>query len=1070
MIQKKLLKQQIESIRHSPWSFFTKKWRLTLVILMALMIGGFISFFSMPITDPEVKIPRGFVTVVFPGASSSNVEKLVTDRLEKHLKNLEDLRLLTSSSSEGFSSILVEFESTADIKDSFQKLKDAVDDAKLELPEDAGEPVAREVRTGVAAILAFSIIGNLSPEDFEFYGEELKERLERLNDVSRVTLLGMEDKEMQILIDIKALEGFGIPLSKVVNIIQANNIDFPIGSILTKDFYYQVSLKGQLISKEALKELPIANINERNIYLKDIAEVREVFAEKKEESKLYQHSTNRYYPSINLLLYKQAGADYIDISKDAKAEVSRFKKEVMPPDADILVTADSPQYVRQDIGILIRSGLQAVVIIFIILFLALGFKEALLTTLSVPFIFLASFLGLYLYGETFNPLILFALIMSFGLIIDTSIVMMEGVHENIKHKRFSPEDSALLAIKTYKDPLTSSTLTTVSAFIPLALMTGYVGQFFKHVPVAVITTLLASLLIGVAVLPAVASHVFQKFKYDPHEKPPLLDRIFEPLLKWYAKYIKKILTSKKKCIKCISGMFIASAVAISFPFIGVLKTHMFSPYDANHLVVDIEGPVGLSLNDTLKIAEKVEKFVEELPELENYVTIIGGRPLGLTGFQPKPLEITTPVHKASISINLTKREQRKLKSYEISEILREKVKGITEAKITVKNLLVGPQAVIPIEVRVIGEDVAALESFAEVIKKELKKIPGTSEVSTDIEHGPGEFHFTLKRDQLEYYGLSAAQWGNEIRTAVFGSSGIKILRAGEETPIVVRLDFRDEECKQDKITQILEKRDEITICNLNPKNIDQIKRLLIPTSRGQVPLSELVNIELKPTIATIHHRDTTPVVTVESFVKEGVFAVDVIKALQKRMKEIPIPEGIEIEYGGEMEDVGESFYSLLRAMIIAVLLIIFILVLQFNSFKQPLIILLTLPMASIGAFFGLAILGLNFSYIALFGIVALSGVVVNDAIVFIDRINSNICYGMDKISAIIKAGQERFMPIILTTLTTAAGAFFLGIASEFYGADMAWVIFFGIIFATVLTLMMVPIFYTMLEKEPRESD
>ena len=1064
MDQKKLIKQHIESIKHSPWAFFIKRWRLTLIVLTTLVIGGFMGFFSMPITDPEVEVPRGTVTTVFPGAASSDVEKLVTDKLEKHLKNLEDLKLLTSSSSEGFSFILVEFESTADIKDSIQKLKDEVDDAKLELPEEAEEPVVKEIRTGEASILAFSIIGNLSPEDFKFFGDKLKERLEQLDNVTKVVLSGIEEKEIQVLIDTKALEGFQITLSKVVNVIQANNIDFPIGNILTKDFYYSVSLKGQLDTEKSLLELPITNIDGRNVYLKDIAEVREVFAEKREESKFYQHSTKRHYPSVNLRLFKQAGADLIDISKAAKAEVSQFKKEFLPPDVDVLATADSPQYIQQDIGILIRSGLQAIVIIFIILFLALGFKEAILTALSVPFIFLSSLLVLHLYGETYNAMVLFALIMSFGLIIDTSIVMMEGVHENIKHKRLSPENSALLAIKTFKDPLTSSTLTTIFAFIPLALMTGDLGEFMKHIPITIIITLLASLFIGVAVLPAVASQIFQKFKYDPHEKLPLLDRIFEPLLIWYAIYIKKILTSKRKCIQWIAGMFIASAVAISFPFIGVLKIHMFSPYDANHLVVDIEGPLGSTLNDTLKVAEKVEKFVEELPELENYVTLIGGRALAISGFRPKATIVKAPPNFASITINLTNRDQRKLKSYEIKEMLRKKLKSVTEAEITVKNLVVGPQAEAPIEIRVSGEDITAIEAFSEIMERELKRIPGAREVSTDVEHGPGEFHFTLKRDQLEFYGLSAAQWANEIRTAVFGSKGIKIIRAGEETPIIVRLDFRDEDCKQDQITQLLEKRDKITICNLNPKNISQIKRLLIPTSRGQVPLSELVDVELKPTVSTIHHRDTLPVVSITAFVEEEVFAVDVIKELQKKVENISVPAGVALEYGGEREDVGESFNSLLRAMIIGILLIIFILVLQFNSFRQPLIILLTLPMASIGAFFGLALLGLNFSYTALFGIVALSGVVVNDAIVFIDRINSNICYGLGKIKAIIKAGQERFMPIILTTLTTAASVFFLGMASGFWATEMAWVIFFGIISATVLTLVMVPIFYNLLEK------
>ncbi len=261
----------------------------------------------------------------------------------------------------------------------------------------------------------------------------------------------------------------------------------------------------------------------------------------------------------------------------------------------------------------------------------------------------------------------------------------------------------------------------------------------------------------------------------------------------------------------------------------------------------------------------------------------------------------------------------------------------------------------------------------------------------------------------------------------------------------------------------MEKRDKVTICNLNPKNIDQIKRLLIPTSRGQVPLSQLVDIELKPTITTIRHRDTEKIVKVLAFTQKGVLPSEAMKILQKRMENIPVPKGVELDYGGEMEHIRESFSDIGIAMIIGIILIIFILVLQFDSFRQPFIILFTLPLAMIGAFFGLVLLGRNLSVFAFIGVAALSGIVVNDAIILIDRINSNIRYGMNKLKAIITAGKERFQPIILTTVTTAAAVFPLVFTEEAW-ADLAWVIFFGIIFATVLTLVMVPIFYTILEK------
>ncbi len=279
---------------------------------------------------------------------------------------------------------------------------------------------------------------------------------------------------------------------------------------------------------------------------------------------------------------------------------------------------------------------------------------------------------------------------------------------------------------------------------------------------------------------------------------------------------------------------------------------------------------------------------------------------------------------------------------------------------------------------------------------------------------------------------------------------------------MIRLDFREESCKKNKINQIVERRDQKTICSIEPKNIDQINRLLINTSQGQVPLSELVNVTLNSVITTIRHRNTERVINVKSYAKPGFIPDDLRLSLEKSLKTIDIPNGVRAEFGGEFEETQNSFNSLWKAMYIGLILIIFILVLQFNSFRQPFIIIFTLPLALIGVFFGLSILGRNFSFPGFIGIVALMGVVVNDAIVLIDRINSNIRTGMDKIEAIVRGGEERLQPIILTTITTATGVLPLVWASKFW-VDLALSIFFGIIFATVLTLVMVPIFYNTLE-------
>lgn len=1064
LMNTKFIQSQIDSIKHSPWGFFVKKWRLTIVALAAIAIGGLLSLTSMPLeSDPEVEIPLGLVSVSFPGATPSDVEELVTDKLETHLKTLDDLKLLTSSSSEGIASIVVEFEASADLTESIRQLRDKVENAKTDLPEEANDPTVSEIRTNDAPVITFSLLGNLTPNEFESFADELEEKLEGIHGVSKAVVSGIENKEMQVLIDIKALEGFKLSLGEITQAIQRNHVDFPMGSVLVNDFYYQTSLKGQLKNVDDLLNLPVTNREGRNVYLKDIAEVREVFSKKQSITKIYQDSTGTFRPSVTIQVFKKTGASIIEMTDDAKEVVEKFEREVLPPSTEILTTGDNSLFIREDIQTLGKSGIQVVTIIFLLLFIALGAKEATLAAISIPFIFFISFIVLYLTGETFNFLVLFSLIISLGLIVDTSIIMMEGVHENLRDKKLNSTDSALLAIKTYKTPLTSSTFTTISAFVPMALMPGIMGQYMSHIPRTVTVTLFASLFVATFLLPGMAAHLFRNFKHEK-SKPALLDRFMVPLQKWYGEKITNILHSKAKRRSWVIGMILTSIVAVSFPFVGIMKVQMFPKLDGDYFTVEIEGPLGSKLEDTLEIAEGLEKYIVDLPELDNFVTIVGGSSLAITSDRhgSSGLGISTSANKASITINLLEKKQRALKAYDVSEMFRQKTKHIQGAKITINDLQTGPPTGADVEVRITGDNFEELENFAKIVESELRKVEGARDEDIDVQHGTGEFHFNIKRDQLEFYKLSVLQLATELRTAVYGSNNVKIIKSGNETPIIVKLDFRDESCVTDKMNQLLSKRDQLTLCDLSPKNIDQIKRLLIATPKGQVSLSELVEVSLEPTITTIRHRDAEKVVNVKAYAKTGYLAEDIRRDLQSRLDNIKIPAGISLDFGGEFQEMHESFNSLFSAMYVGLILIIFILVLQFNSFRQPLIIIFTLPLAFIGVFFGMAAIGRNFSFPAFIGVVALMGVVVNDAIVLIDRINNNIRAGMKKVEAIIQSGKERLQPIFLTTVTTATGVLPLVWAGSFW-VDMAWAIFFGIIFATVLTLVMVPIFYNALE-------
>jgi multidrug efflux pump subunit AcrB len=1054
----------ISSVKDSIWGFFVNNWRVTILFLILFVLGGFASLFTLPLeSDPEVKIPIAVVTTVYPGASPADIEKLITDRVEEKLKNLDELDKLTSSSSEGVSSITVEFDARADLVESIRDLRDEIENIKSDLPEDANDPIVTEISVSDQPIIAASLLSKLPPSDMKKFGEDLQDILEGIPGVSEVMLSGLQGEEVQVLVDIQKIEGYEISLSDVVSAISRNHTDFPIGSLLTDGFYYTASLKAQFDSADELLELPIASRGGQNIYLRDIAEVREAFAEKTSAAKVFRIEEMNSLDSVTLQVKKKTGANIVEIADKVKDEVAKFQKEKLPPAVEVLITNDWSQFVRDDIRTLGRSALQTIAIIFIVLFLALGKKEALMVGFSIPLIFLVAFTGLSLVGETLNGIVLFSLILSLGLIVDTSIVIMEGIYEGVKEKGLSGKDAALLAIHTYKAPLIAGTLTTVSVFIPMMLMSGIMGEFVKHIPITINLTLAASLFVAIFILSAIASRVFRDYhKAEQKDKKPLLERFITPLRAWYLVKIRSILSSSRKRKTFTIGMILAFFASLTLPIMGILKIQMFPSVDLDFFMVNVELPVGATLEETSRITEKVETLIPELPEVENYVSIIGG--IG-ANFNLSAGGLAS-TNKSQITINLTDIDQRKIKSYEIAGMLREKIKPITEADVEVEELAAGPPSGAPVEIRVKGESVNEIEKFAEVLVRELENIPGTRDVSSDAEHGTGEFHFKLKRDRLNFYGVSAVQVAGDLRTAVFGNDSVKILRSGEETPIVVALDFRGEDCQADKFTQILEKRDRVTLCRNNPSDISQIRNLLISTPKGTVPVSELAEIELHPAITIIRHRDTDTVVNVRAYVDEGTLATEVVKAFQDNAAnyESQMPEGVSLELGGETEDVTESFMSLFRAMGIGIFLIVLILVLQFNSFRQPFIIMFTLPLALIGVFVGLTLIGRNLSFPGFIGIVALSGVVVNDAIVLIDRINKNIKKGMPKLEAIIVSGGQRMQPIILTTITTSLGVLPLAFANELWG-DLAWSIAFGISFATVLTLVMVPIFYNALESD-----
>lgn len=1051
------LQRQANALRQSPFAFFVRNGHITVITIIACIVGGISALSSMPVeSSPEVKIPIGIVSVPYPGASPGDVEKLVTDELEDALKNLENLKELTSSSTEGLASITVEFEADADIDESIRELRDEVDSVRRQLPAQAEDPIVTEVRADDRSIITFTLVGSGPPEELKQYADSLEEEIEGIRGVSDIRISGLPEKQMQVLIDEKALEGFGLAPDDVARAISSNHIDVPVGSLLTDGYYYQASLKAQFTEPEELESFVVDTRNGRSIYLRDIAQVRYVFGETSTETLLYTTQDETSRQAVSLGVYKKTGEDLVRMATEAKEIAQEFRSS-LPAGMDLIVTDDESDRINEDITRLIRSAWQTILIIAITLLLALGWREALAAASSIPILYLIAFMALAGIGSTFNFLTFFALILSLGVVIDTSIVIIEGVHENMNDHGMNPEDSALASVASFKAPLISGTLTTLAAFLPLGLMTGILGEYVKHIPITVNITLIASLFTALLLMPKLA--IWLLMHTGESTRRPVLAPYFDRLADWYGRNIRRILHSKKERRRWLGGTLVAFLLSGVLVATGIVKFNLFAAQDINLFFVNVAAPEGTVLEETKRITRDVEAILTETPELVRFVTVYGGAATS-QGFGGGSAGAS---HTASITVTLTDPDERSIKSYDIAADLRKQFRDITEAEVLVQEVSGGPPSGADIQVRLIGDEIRAVQEFAAQVRSVLSEVEGAVDITDDLELSPGEYHFIPKRDRIAAFGLSAQQVGTKLRTAVFGDRSVEIRRDGEEQDIVVRVDYRDPLCMREPRTKLLETRDGVTICRSNPEDIGQLLGTLIPTPVGQqVPLSELVDAELTSAVTTIRHYNTDRTVSVRANVEEGYVLADVLSAIQDRLAEEEIPEGMRIEFGGENEDTAESLASLGRASMIALMIILIILVYQFKSFKQVFMVFTTMPLAIMGVLYGLAIIRVPLSFPGMIGIVALLGIVVNDAIVLIDKINQNREFE-DSVPDAVEAGcVQRLQPVIMTTLTTALGVLPLIFTGETF-RDLAIVMAIGITIATLFTLVIIPALYVLLE-------
>ncbi len=1017
----------------SIFGFFIRNFRFTYVLLFGLVVAGVFSFATLPReAEPEIKIPYAAVTTVFLGSTPSDTEELITDKIEDGIKDLEGLKMITSNSGSGVSSIFVEFEPSADINESVKKLKDAVDKVKSKLPSEAEDPMVGEMNFTDTPIVTYSLVGDRSDEELKKYAEILKSDLEGISGVSRVEVSGAADREFLVTLDPARMERYSLGFSQVSSAISAANVSLPAGSLKMDGFEYGLRVSGKFVEATDLNDVVVTTYEGSPVLLSDVGLVTDGFKEKKTISRVAIGQDDAK-GAISLQVFKKTGGNILRIVKEADALVANDSNSSrLPSDIKILKTNDNSEFIKEDLSILGLNALQTFLLVGLILFLFLTASGAVITALSIPLAFLISFVYLKLSGMTINSMVLFALVLSLGLMVDNSVVVIEGFTENLRKKGQRPLEAALSAIAEYKWPVISGTMTTVAAFTPMLLVSGIMGEYLSIIPKTINATLLSSLFVALIILPTLASRLIknghtEKRKFDISEK------IMPPFSVFYRRIMNKVLSERRLSRTIIISSWVLFFLAVAMPIVGVMKIEMFPKVDFDYFYINIKLPPGSTLEQTDAITRKAESYVSPLPELSNYVVSVGRNQNANGG--------SSGSNKSNITVNLVKDDERSVKSYDIAAYLRSELEDINGAEVTVDELSAGPPSGSPIEARITGSDGKKLGEVAAKIEAYLASNPEVFNIKNSLEDSAGEFVFKVDKEKADHYGLSPLMIAGILRAMVFGSEAATVSYAGDDVPVVLK--YPEE--------AISTPDDIMDISILSPSGV-------------YVPIKQVASVSLESSLLSIEHRDGERIIAVSADAVKGANVSKISSDLLAATKDMELPEGVKVAVGGEMEDIEKSFRETFYSMIVAVILIFGILILQFNSFKKPLIVLLSLPLSIIGVIAGLILFGEAFSFPAFIGIVSLTGIAVNNAIVLIDKINRNIESGMDMDESLIDAGISRFQPILLTSTTTIIGIMSLMTANEVW-KGLAITIASGMVASTTLILVVVPIMYRRFGKE-----
>ena len=999
-------------------------------LLMILIIAfGVYAWINLPRElTPEIPAQMAVVTTLYPGASPEEVEKLVTVPIEDAIEeNVNNIKLLFSISSEGRSAIGVDFEemSQRDFAKEIENLRTAIEQVNA-LPEELLEdPKIEEldISSGLP-MLTIVVAGAISETQMREIAENLKDDILDIKNIASVQIAGLREREIWIEVNPDRLKAHQLPIASVITALRTSNLNLPAGTLELGNMEFMVRTMGEFSSPDTIGETLIAvQSTGTPIRLKDIARVSDTY----EEASTLSRIDGR--PSISLSAQKKTEGNTIALVAELRELVERRRAD-LPEGAELVVINDYSVVLKERLGVLETNAFFGLVLVVFILFVFIGWRNAVFAALGIPVAFMATFWFMSMGGYTLSGVSLFGLILVVGIVVDDAIVVIENIYRHIEAGT-SPKVAAVRGAEEVGWPVVAASLTTICAFGPLMFMSGVSGQFMRVIPIMAILVLLASLFEVFVILPA---HVAKWGKTENRKAGP--SRWFERIQNRYVSILKRTIRWRYAFVGSV--LFIGLLACIG-GFL-ILDRELFPGEDFPQFFIRAEMPLSYGIQDTAGIIAHIEKVAKTLPSDETAAIASN------IGFHTTTAGMFRGVDYGSnfgeVMVELTPKQERTRDVDEIIASLRTKmatISGIEELNFITQAD--GPPQGADVEVKVKGPRLETLTELAAALKMALTEMDGVYDIHDNFRTGKSELRLYLKREKARHYGLTTFQVAQTVRTAIEGAKATTYRDADEAIDVIV-------------------KYEEDTL-----KNLAALENLLIATPTGGIVLlKDITDIREEKGYVDIRRFDGERAISVYASIDRAKTSpVKVNQSLMSAFADVEsLYPGYQLDFRGLFDEIIESFSELWKLFIVGLLLIYVVLGAQFKSFIQPIIILFAVPFGMIGAMIGLLLANATLSIIAMFGIVALTGIVVNDSIVLIDFINTYRERGYNKWYAILKGGSVRLRPIVLTSLTTIIGlipmAIGLGGKSPIW-MPMAYTIIFGLSFATLMTLFVMPALY-----------